>query len=391
MTINLISSRVNTKFSKTKLIILLAGIICLVCLIFLYLKTSLSLSEQAKVNQKLSDDLSLLKSEYHKKLTHEAVKITKKKKQHSNEIILRTNINRLFQVHYAKSMELAQIIRDTNNRFLSNTGLIVYDNRTNSLWVEDNRNAVEKIAKFLNKVDIPQQQILIEAKLVYISKNSAKDLGIKFGILEPDTNNDDSNKNIKNLLNIDLAALPLEASPATIGMALTTLSQSILLDMELSALESEGLAEIIANPKLLATDQVPAIIESGEDIPYQEFTVSGATSVSFKKAVLSLKVVPKVTYDGKLMMSLVINQDSDSGKRVQGVPIIMTKSIETDVIVKNGQTIVLGGVYKQDKNNSVIRVPFLGYLPIVGNLFRRTSSKLRNEELLIFITPKILH
>ncbi|KTD22423.1 type IV pilus (Tfp) assembly protein PilQ [Legionella londiniensis] len=189
---------------------------------------------------------------------------------------------------------------------------------------------------------------------------------------------------------MDLGALPITGSPGSIGIALAKLGNDVLLDLELSALESEGRAEIIASPRLMTTNQQAAVIESGEDIPYQEATSSGATAVAFKKAVLSLKVTPQITPDGKLLMDLQINQDSDSGRRVQGVPIIITKSIETNVLVNNGQTIVLGGIYRQDKNNNITRIPFLGELPIVGNLFTRSSARLTNEELLIFITPRII-
>ena len=162
------------------------------------------------------------------------------------------------------------------------------------------------------------------------------------------------------------------------------------MDLELSALESEGRAEIIASPRLMTTNQQSAVIESGQDIPYQQATSSGATAVAFKKAVLSLKVTPQITPDGKLLMDLFITQDADSGQRVQGVPIILTKSIQTNVLVNNGQTIVLGGIYKADKNNRITRVPFLGSLPVVGYLFSRTQTTADNEELLIFITPRII-
>jgi len=191
-------------------------------------------------------------------------------------------------------------------------------------------------------------------------------------------------------LNVDFGVLPLDASPASIGIALAKLGSGVLLDLELSALESEGRAEIIANPRLMTTNQQTAVIESGEDIPYQEATLNGATAVAFKKAALSLKVTPQITSDGKLLMALQINQDSDSGRRVQGVPIILTKSIETNVLVHNGQTIVLGGIYKQDKSKTVTRVPFLGEMPVVGFLFRRTEIQVKNEELLIFLTPRII-
>jgi type IV pilus assembly protein PilQ len=160
--------------------------------------------------------------------------------------------------------------------------------------------------------------------------------------------------------------------------------------LELSALESEDRAEIVASPRLMTTNQVPAVIKSGEDIPYQESTSSGATAVAFKQAVLSLKVTPQITPDGKLLLDLQINQDSDSGRRVQNVPIILTKSIETSVLVNNGQTIVLGGIYQQSKSNQMKRIPFLGTIPVLGNLFRSVDVKSSNDELLIFITPRII-
>ena len=196
---------------------------------------------------------------------------------------------------------------------------------------------------------------------------------------------------ISDRLNVDLGAMPFEANPASIGIALAKLGDHVLLDLELSALESEGRAEIIASPRLMTTNQQAAVIESGEDIPYQEATLSGATAVSFKKAVLSLKVIPQITPDHQLLMDLQIKQDSDSGRRVHGVPILLTKSIETRVLVKNGQTFVLGGIYKQDKNDAIVRVPFLGSIPVIGQLFSRKQIRKRHEELFIFITPKIVN
>lgn len=176
----------------------------------------------------------------------------------------------------------------------------------------------------------------------------------------------------------------------SVGIALAKLSNHILLDLELSALESEGRGEVISSPRLIATNQQPALIESGEEIPYQEATSSGATAVAFKKAVLSLKVTPQITPDSKILMDLKINQDIPSPKVFNGVPTILTKEIQTSVLVENGRTIVLGGIYKQDKNNEINRTPFLGNLPVVRNLFRSRSLSTRNEELLIFITPRII-
>ena len=174
------------------------------------------------------------------------------------------------------------------------------------------------------------------------------------------------------------------------GIALAKLGNGILLDLELSALESEGKGEIIANPRLMTINQQAALIESGEEIPYQEATANGATTVTFKKAVLSLKVTPQITPDRKILMDLHINQDIPSVKVFNGVPSILTKEIQTSVLVDNGQTIVLGGIYKQDKNNTLNRVPFLGGLPIVGGLFSKRTTTVGNEELLIFITPRII-
>lgn len=192
-------------------------------------------------------------------------------------------------------------------------------------------------------------------------------------------------------LNLDLAAAPLTgATPASVGIALAKLNDNILLDLELSALESEGRAELISSPRLITTNQQAAVIESGEEIPYQEATSSGATAVAFKKAVLSLKVTPQITPDGKILMDLQINQDTPSPQTFLGVPAIITKEIQTNVLVNNGQTIVLGGIYKQDKNKVINRIPFFGELPVVGILFSNRQITLKNEELLIFITPRII-
>ena len=257
----------------------------------------------------------------------------------------------------------------------------------------------------MKRLDIPVKQVVIEARIVDVTKQCEDDLGISWGISKPTHLSGTlaganqlaqgvAPANVTPLadrLNLDLAALPTSGlQPASVGIALAKLGGGVLLDLELSALESVGNAEIIASPRLMTTNQQSALIESGQDIPYQQATSSGATAVAFKKAVLSLKVTPQITPDGKLLMDLLITQDADSGQRVQGVPIILTKSIQTNVLVNNGQTIVLGGIYKADKNNSIVRIPFLGGLPLVGHLFSRTQITSDNEELLIFITPRII-
>ncbi|WED43837.1 type IV pilus secretin PilQ [Legionella cardiaca] len=310
----------------------------------------------------------------------------------------------LFQINYAKAMDIANILQDKKDAFLSGRGKLVVDTRTNTLWVQDNARRLIAIRKLIKQLDIPVQQVLIEARIVNVTKDFAQDLGLHFGISRP-THLKESLKRgdvsqqmatpanaipLAERLNFDLGNMPLATSPASIGIALAKLSDGILLDLELSALESEGRGEVISSPRLIATNQQPALIESGEEIPYQEATSSGATAVSFKKAVLSLRVTPQITPDNKILMDLKINQDIPSPKVFNGVPTILTKEIQTSVLVNNGRTIVLGGIYKQDKNNEVNRVPFLGDLPIVGALFRNQVLSTRNEELLIFITPRII-
>ncbi|KTC65778.1 type IV pilus (Tfp) assembly protein PilQ [Legionella adelaidensis] len=316
----------------------------------------------------------------------------------------------LLQINYAKAADIATMLKDKENSLLSARGNLSVDVRTNTIWLQDTADRIEEIRDLVKQLDIPVQQVQIEARIVNVTKDCAEDLGIRWGISKPahlsgtlEGANDiagltppvsvqdiANNVPIGDRLNVDLKAQPVGVDPASIGIALAKLGNGVLLDLELSALESEGRAEIIASPRLMTTNQQEALIESGEDIPYQESTSSGATAVAFKKAVLSLKVTPQITPDGKLLMDLQINQDSDSGRRVQGVPIILTKAIETNVLVNNGQTIVLGGIYRQDKNNAVTRVPFLGSIPVLGYLFSRTQIRNRNEELLIFITPRII-
>lgn len=309
----------------------------------------------------------------------------------------------LLQINYAKAVEIATMLKDKDNSLLSERGMLSVDVRTNTIWLQDTEDKLQEIQSLIKQLDVPVKQVMIEARIVNVTKNCAQDLGIRWGVSKPThlsgtlegatklaEGDSPADVPIGERLNLDLGAIPLDANPASVGIALAKLGGGVLLDLELSALESEGRAEIVANPQLMTINQQSAVIESGEDIPYQESTLGGGTSVAFKKAVLSLKVTPQITPNGKLLMDLQINQDSDSGRRVQGVPIILTKSIETNVLVSNGQTIVLGGIYQQDKNNMVSRVPFLGKIPVVGYLFRRKQTKLKNEELLIFITPRII-
>ncbi len=310
----------------------------------------------------------------------------------------------LLQINYAKASDIATMLKDKSNSLLSERGNLSVDVRTNTIWLQDTGAQIEEIRELVKQLDVPVKQVVIEARIVDVDKTCEEELGIRWGVSRPKnlsgtldganqlaqgTAPADVNPFTKRL-NLDLAATSTVATPASVGIALARLGDGVLLDLELSALESMSNAEIIASPRLMTTNQQSAIIESGEDIPYQQATSSGATAVAFKKATLSLKVTPQITPDGKLLMDLFITQDENSGNNIQGVPIINTKSIQTNVLVNNGQTIVLGGIYKATKNNTITRIPFLGALPVVGYLFSSTTVKSDNRELLIFITPRII-
>lgn len=318
----------------------------------------------------------------------------------------------LLQINYAKAPEIALLIKDKQNSLLSDRGKVSVDPRTNTLWIQDTGIKIEEIRELIKQLDIPVKQVLIEARIVEMSKDFSQDIGIRWGVSRPTHLSGTLNganqlaqgvppafttsprvitQPYTERLNLDLAAAPISGlPPASLGIALAKLGDNILLDLELSALESEGKAELISSPRLMTTNQQAATIESGREIPYQEATSSGATAVAFKKAVLSLQVTPQITPDNKILLELKINQDVPAPELYNGVPAIITKEIQTNVLINNGQTIVLGGIYKQDKNRAIRRIPFLGELPVIGSFFRNKQTTLANEELLIFITPKII-
>lgn len=310
----------------------------------------------------------------------------------------------MFQIQYGKANDIALLIKDKSNTLLSDRGSLAVDTRSNLLWIQDNQSQLQNIKALIHRLDRPLQQVLIEARIVNVTKEFARDLGLRFGVSKPgqlsgtlkgvhqvaDSKTGEAGA-LTDRLNLDLAATPLAATPASVGLALARLGAGILLDLELSALESEGDGEVISSPHLITLNQQTAIIEAGEEIPYQELTAHGATAVAFKKAVLSLRVTPHITADKKIYLDLKINQDIPSPKVFNGVPTILTKEIQTNVLVNNNQTIVLGGIYKQNKNHELNRVPWLGSLPVVKMLFGNQSQALRNEELLIFITPRVIN
>lgn len=328
------------------------------------------------------------------------------------------------QVNYAKAADLAALLGggDGGAGLLSSRGSATVDERTNTMLIRDTSAKIEDIRAFFSKLDIPVQQVLIEARVVVANASSGMDLGVEWGHVglsrELGTNaagetvaRQDSNFTIGGSSNtiwdvresgteddgvltisrpdnlmVDLGVVGEGASSFALGF--TSLGSG-LLELELSALESSGHADIIATPKVLTADQQTARIASGTEIPYQEASSSGATSVAFKEAALSLEVTPHITPDGRIIMELQINQDT-VGDEFAGIPSINTNNIQTNVLVNNGETVVLGGVFETSTVESITKTPFFGDLPVIGRFFRNTSKSERKQELLIFITPKIV-
>jgi type IV pilus assembly protein PilQ len=229
---------------------------------------------------------------------------------------------------------------------------------------------------------VPAKQIAIEARIVNIDENYTHELGIEFGTSSGTNNN-------SNGLSMDLPNNQM--NPGQFNFVLAKLNNDMLLDMELSALENEGHGKVISRPKLITLDHEPAYIDSGEDIPYQERTSEGNTNIAFKKAALGLKVTPEIVANNKILLHIQVNQDKVSSLTVQGVPAIDTQEIKTQALVNNKQTVVLGGIYEQTKNTTTVKLPVLGDIPLLGVLFRHKLTENERKELLIFITPQIIH
>jgi type II secretory pathway component GspD/PulD (secretin) len=287
----------------------------------------------------------------------------------------------IIRLHYARAKDLVTVLKDKSNTVLSDRGQVSVDIRTNTLWIKDTRDNILSVRHLVRSLDIPVRQVLIEARIVSLKKEYERNLGVKFGLSG------------RGRLNFDLGAGAISGTnPASVGLALFKVARGLYLDMELSALEEEGHIHIVSSPRIVTSNQQAAMIETGEEIPYQESTSSGATNTAFKKAVLSLHITPQITPHRKIILNLKVNEDRrGTASYTDGPPAIDTQQIETQVLLNDGETIVLGGVYKQTKQNVVTRVPFLGTLPIIGNLFKHSSKVDDRTELLIFITPRVIN
>jgi type IV pilus assembly protein PilQ len=320
------------------------------------------------------------------------------------------------QVNYAKANDLAELLKSPENSLLSERGNVTIDERTNTLLVQDTADKLAQIRGLVEKLDIPVRQVLIESRIVVANDDFSKDLGVRFGVAnrrketagEADghhntaiAGNLNGTTDLLNFdplfntdgLNVNLPASPADATAATFALAIAKLPFGNLLQLELSALQQEGRGEVISNPRVITANQKEAYIEQGTEIPYLTASSSGATTITFKKAVLSLKVTPQITPDDRVIMDLTVTQDTIGEFVVldrSSVPSIDTQEVTTQVLVDNGETVVLGGVYRREQRNESDRVPFFGDLPYVGFLFRQSTDIDEKQELLIFVTPKII-
>lgn len=313
-----------------------------------------------------------------------------------------------FRLKYQKAEAFLKILKDDKQKLLSPRGSAVIDSRTNTLMVQDVPSRLEDLRELINKIDIPVKQVQIEARIVEATDGWARELGARWGLAFWNNRNGVSGltgtrSNISNMYPtsgtgssvapdeyaVNLAANSLNGYSATSIAALFTAGNNNLITMELSALESDNKGKVLANPRLVTSDQVEAVIEQGEEIPYSVTAPNGATSVSFKKATLSLKVTPQITPDGNVMLDLKVNQDS-RGTTTSAGPTINTKQITTNVLVENGGTVVVGGIYTQTLTTEVEKVPLLGDVPVLGRFFQHQGKEDTRKELLIFVTPRIL-
>ena len=320
-----------------------------------------------------------------------------------------------FQMNYIKGEDVKKLLSDPKQTLLSRRGSALLDSRSNILFVQDTPGRLDDVREMIAKVDVPVRQVMIEARIVEASDSFSKDLGFRLRTGTPttvETTSDGTRVTLPKIgeriengwLNtpsgfgfggmgeLNLPATPSSGQAATFNITLLNSKFTRFLDLEISALESDGRGKVVSSPRVMTANQIEAIIEQGVEIPYQEGTSAGNTSTSFKKANLSLKVKPQITPDGRVTMSLDINKDTANwGRSTSGGIPIDTKHVKTEVLVENGGTVVIGGIYTQDLGEATTRVPFFGDLPYIGWLFKNRHWEDTKTELLVFITPRIVN
>lgn len=342
----------------------------------------------------------------------------------------------IFQINYHKAETIFNILKDKSQTMLSKRGSVVVDGRTNKLFVTDVPTRLDDLRRIVREIDVPARQVLIEARIVEASDAFAKNLGVRLGVNSPVTGGhragrenqlalgadyQNTGQTIKPVLldtvaslnsgtptfvqgslvegtakfpqlqQINLPATPRSGTAGALSFILYNSALSRFLSLELSALEADGRGKIISSPRVMTADQVEALIEQGVEIPYQQATSSGATSVAFRKANLALKVKPQITPDGKITLTLDVNKDSPNPTLQTGSGVaIDTKHVKTEVLVENGGTVVIGGIYTQNSKNQTQKIPLFGDIPVLGYLFRNNEVIEDKTELLVFITPRIV-
>ena len=329
-----------------------------------------------------------------------------------------------FQLNYQKAEAFKLVFGvdgSSTNRMLSKRGSAVIEPRTNQLFVTDIASKLEEVRKLIQKTDIASKQVLIEVRIVEADDSFNRTLGAKLGFLDlRNARGGDAGYQLSgnqrgavtgnylgvgeqtgqakvtdgsyspNTQFVNLPAAGINGlNPGSLAVSLFSSAANRFLNLELSALEADGNGKIISSPRIVTADQLPAHIEQGTEIPYQVSTSSGATSISFRKATLSLDVTPQITPDGNIILNVDVHKDSQ-GADTRGGPVINTKQVKTMVLVENGGTVVLGGIYSQEEHEDIAKVPFFGDLPLLGYLFKTTGRKNNKTELLVFITPKVL-
>ncbi|MBR4876629.1 MAG: type IV pilus secretin PilQ, partial [Rhodocyclaceae bacterium] len=332
----------------------------------------------------------------------------------------------IFQVNYHKAKEIAAFLSKStgggdgihaSRTALSSRGSVTFDDATNKLFVTDIGSKLEEISLLLQQIDLPPQQVLIEARIVEATKGFSRDLGVRLGvgasggkIIGYRDGNPIRRASIGSSLdstmstagqtsattvtpNVDLPASSAKGSPGLLSMVLWNTAATRFLNLELSALETDGKGRILSSPKVLTANQKEALISQGEEVPYLNNTSDQGATVEFKKAELELKVKPQITPDGRVAMTVEIKKDKVAWNRmISGTdnPPIDTRKLTSDVLVENGGTVVLGGIFEEEESSSVDKVPLLGDIPVVGNLFKSRQRETNQKELLIFITPRIV-
>jgi type IV pilus assembly protein PilQ len=325
-----------------------------------------------------------------------------------------------FQLNYAKAATVAQGLTGTGSsgggggssgsttRILSSRGSVLAEVRTNQLFVTDIPSRLSQVADLLQKLDVPVRQVLIEARFVEATDTFSKSLGVKLGggsvnsnssvgvtpsVSSTTTGGVTTTTSTNTYSSTSFVNLPATSTTGdavgTFALSLFNSSLTKMLNLEISALEADGKGKVVSSPRVVTADQTKALIEQGTELPYQVATSSGATSIAFRKANLKLEVTPQITPEGNIILALDVNKDTVGQSTTAGYA-INTKHIQTEVLVENGGTVVIGGVFELTDTNSESRVPVLGELPMVGALFRTRSRVNNKTEMLIFISPKMI-